>query len=78
MAAEWSEGCLWAHGHPYRPVGEPPYDPIGQNLYGTISSEPSYVTGILRWYEEGEYYSYKNLTCSKEPCGHYTQVNLLL
>ena len=36
MASLWAEHCHWEHGQPN--YANPPYDPIGQNLYITSSS----------------------------------------
>ena len=52
----------------------------GQNLarqWGTLDNPDDRVKS---WYQERQYYSYSKFTspmgasCSKEPCGHYTQV----
>ena len=73
MAEDWARACRWGHGQPGRPEGELPFDHIGQNLFaynGTFNA----LAAIQAFYDEKQFYDYGTGACSKEPCGHYTQV----
>ena len=37
MAVLWGRECRWEHGQP--PYNNPPYDPIGQNLFVTTAGQ---------------------------------------
>ncbi|CAH3149811.1 unnamed protein product, partial [Porites lobata] len=84
LAQMWANQCIWDHGfvafgdeYPY----EVPFKGrVGQNLareWGELSSPEDRVEP---WYKEHEYYTYSKFAspmgaaCSKEPCGHYTQL----
>ena len=51
----------------------------GQNLARVGGKYPTPVDMVESWYNESKHYSYSKYasvgySCSKEPCGHYTQV----
>ena len=58
-------------------------DVIGQNLAREWGTLPTPHDRVKRWYNEHKYYTYSKFAspmgdfCSREPCGHYTQVNQL-
>lgn len=83
LAQMWSNQCVWEHG--FVEFGDEyphavNFKRVGQNLarqWGTLDNPDDRVKA---WYEERQYYSHSKFTipmgasCSKEPCGHYTQV----
>ena len=73
MSQGWAEVCLWEHGNPSR--DNPPYDPIGQNLY-IRTNGIDLNNAIQALYDEKADYDYDTLTCQPgKICGHYTQVS---
>ena len=81
MAGLWGEKCLWKHGQP--DYNNPPYNPIGQNLYissGIITDFEGHIDrSMFGWYDqEKPFYNFEFQNCTEgEQCGHYTQVRIL-
>ncbi|XP_078361849.1 uncharacterized protein LOC144646177 isoform X2 [Oculina patagonica] len=83
LAQMWSNQCIWEHG--FVEFGDEypnsvPFKRVGQNLareWGVLETPEDRVKP---WYAEHQYYSYSKFAspmgaaCSKEPCGHYTQL----
>lgn len=52
------------------------YTNVGQLMFYTTSSTTSNISArvVEKFHAEYKNYLYENNTCSKRPCGHYTQV----
>ena len=51
---------------------------IGENLYltsGRLSGTPIGGAVVDPWVGEKAFYNFATNACSREPCGHYTQVS---
>lgn len=71
MGQLWAEKCVWKHGQPT--YSDPPYEKIGQNLWGHEATPANLSEAVTAFWDESQNYDYSTLKCSKV-CGHYTQV----
>ncbi|XP_077982896.1 cysteine-rich venom protein latisemin-like isoform X2 [Glandiceps talaboti] len=70
MAQTWAEECTWDHGQPDHDMSD--YDKLGQNMWkGGKNSIP---VATNSWYNETYSYNFEDGSCTREFCGHYTQV----
>ncbi|KAJ7375079.1 hypothetical protein OS493_001811 [Desmophyllum pertusum] len=82
LAQMWSNQCEWDHG--FDEFGDDYLNPVsfksreGQNLARKWGALENPEDRVKPWYLEHQYYSYSKFgstdSCSKEPCGHYTQL----
>lgn len=72
LANSWARKCLFEH-NPKR--NHPKFHSVGENIWaGTPPSMFQVKSAIKGWVDEVKGYNYNTHVCSKEPCGHYTQV----
>jgi len=80
FAANYLQQCKYAHSPQTSRLNLEGFWYVGENLYwGASSAEgvdlpKNITTAIKGWYDEGNFYKYSDGSCSKAPCGHYTQV----
>jgi len=71
-AKEYANRCVFEH--------DPKNDSQGENLFTAVSSIDNVdnidrlLKGMFRFYNEHQYYNFDNGRCTRQPCGHYTQV----
>ena len=79
FAQEYAERCAFDHstsGERSSSTGISGW--IGENLYltsGRLSGTPIGGAVVDPWVGEKAFYNFATNACSREPCGHYTQVS---
>jgi uncharacterized protein YkwD len=79
LAQEWADRCAWGHRpHGSFSASNYGFQNVGENIWAFTSSSENDdkipEKPIQDWFDEKPYYNYDSMTCSKEPCGHYTAV----
>jgi len=76
LAQDWSDRCGWGHRpHESFNPNDYGYKFVGENIWAwSDDSKEIPDQPIADWFAEKNYYNYDSLSCSKEPCGHYTAV----
>ena len=74
VASDYADNCLFAHNaNRHTEYGSS----VGENLYfysRDLSRSKNLSRVVDAWDAEKQYYDYATQSCSKAPCGHYTQV----
>lgn len=82
FAQEYAERCDFDHSSNSERSSKTGFgsDWVGENLYLTTAqlSGTSIRGAVDSWVGEKQYYTFSTGACSKEPCGHYTQVGLIV
>ena len=80
FAQEYAERCNFDHSSDSERSSQTGFGGawVGENLYLTTArlSGASIGQAVTSWVNEKEHYNFATGVCSREPCGHYTQVGL--